>query len=115
VTGGYTGIGLHTTRALVSAGAHVIVLARDVRRAKRNLRGVENVEIEYFDLLLPTTINAVAERILEHGVPIDLLINGAGIIGIPLTRDRRGYEYQFATNHLGHFQLTARLFPPLKG
>lgn len=114
VTAGYTGIGLHTTKALAGAGARVIVLARDVRRAGHNLRHAQGVEIEYFDLLKPDAIDAVAERILKRQIPIHMLITSAGIIGIPLTRDNRGYEYQLATNHLGHFQLTARLYPALK-
>lgn len=114
VSGGYTGIGLHTTRALAGAGAHVIVLARDVERAQRHLRHVHGVEIVYFDLLKPQSIDAAANRILRRQMPVHILVNSAGIIGIPLTRDARGYEYQFATNHLGHFQLTARLYPALK-
>lgn len=114
VTGGYTGIGLHTTKALVSAGAHVIVLARDVKRAQRNLRHVHDTEIVFFDLLKPESIDIAASRILQRQIPIHILVNSAGIIGIPLTRDARGYEYQFAANHLGHFQLTARLYPALK-
>ncbi|VBB06927.1 short-chain dehydrogenase/reductase sdr [Lucifera butyrica] len=114
VTGGYTGIGLYTTKALTSAGARVIVLARDLARARRNLRGINNIEIEYFDLLKPDTIDAVADKVLKTGRPVHYLINSAGIINTPLTRDKRGYEYQFATNHLGHFQLTARLYPALK-
>lgn len=114
VTGGYTGIGLHSTRALVAAGARVIVLARDVKRARHNLRHVGGVEIAYFDLLRPETIDAAAVRILARDIPIHMLVNSAGIIGLPLTRDARGYEYQLATNHLGHFQLTARLYPALQ-
>lgn len=98
VTAGYTGIGLHTTKALAGAGARVIVLARDVRRAGRNLRHVQGVEIEYFDLLKPDAIDAVAERI-----PIHMLITSAGIIGIPLTRDNRSYEYQLARTIWGIF------------
>ncbi len=48
------------------------------------------------------------------GRALHLLINNAGIMANPLTRDARGYETQFSTNHLGHFQLTARLWPALK-
>lgn len=114
VTGGYTGIGLWTTKTLAEAGAQVVVLARDVKRARRNLRRVPNVQIEYFDLLKPETIDTVAAKINQSGKPVHILVNSAGIIGIPLTRDRRGYEWQFATNYLGHFQLTARLYPALK-
>jgi NAD(P)-dependent dehydrogenase (short-subunit alcohol dehydrogenase family) len=114
VTGGYTGIGFWTTKTLADAGAHVTVLARDAKRAKRNLRKVPNTEIIYFDLLQPDTVDAAAKIIVDSGKPVHFLVNSAGIIGIPLTRDSRGYEYQFATNHLGHFQLTARLYPALK-
>lgn len=113
ITGGYTGFGIETTKALTSAGAHVIVLARDVERAKRNLRNVKNVEIEYFDLLISESIDAVAEKFLASGRSLHILINHAGIINTPLTRDKRGYELQFATNMLGHFELTAKLYPAL--
>lgn len=114
ITGGYTGVGLETTKALTSAGATVIVLARDIKRAKKNLRKISNVEIEYLDLLVPSSIDTFANKFLKSNRPIHFLINHSGIIAPPLTRDKRGYEYQFATNHLGHFQLTARLFPALK-
>jgi NAD(P)-dependent dehydrogenase (short-subunit alcohol dehydrogenase family) len=113
ITGGYTGFGIETTKALTSAGAHVIVLARDVERAKKNLHKVKNVEIEYFDLLIPESIDAVAEKFLASERPLHILINHAGIINTPLTRDKRGYELQFATNMLGHFELTAKLYPAL--
>ncbi|MGI6664029.1 MAG: SDR family NAD(P)-dependent oxidoreductase [Christensenellaceae bacterium] len=114
VTGGYTGVGLWSTKAFVKAGAHVIVLSRDMKRAKHHLRKVPNVEIEYFDLLKPKSIDAVADKIVSAGRPIHILVNSAGIIGVPLTRDARGYEYQLTTNHLGPFQLVARLYPALK-
>ncbi|MDR1939285.1 MAG: SDR family NAD(P)-dependent oxidoreductase [Clostridiales bacterium] len=114
VTGGYTGTGLEIVKAFAAAGARVICLARDTKRAKRNLRGVSNAEIEYFDLLKPETIDAAAQKVLDRDIPIHILVNNAGIIGIPRTLDKRGIEYHFATNHLGHFQLTARLFPALK-
>ncbi len=114
VTGGYTGIGLWTTKALVKVGAHVIVLARDVKRARHNLRNIPNVNIEYFDLLIPKSIDAAADKITQKYKRVHLLVCSAGIIGIPLTRDTRGYEYQFATNYLGHFQLVARLYPALQ-
>ncbi|MTI46257.1 MAG: SDR family NAD(P)-dependent oxidoreductase [Firmicutes bacterium] len=114
ITGGHTGIGLETTKALTSIGAKVIVLARDVKRAKRNLKKISNIEIEYLDLLVPESIDDFANKFLRSNRPIHLLINDAGIIAPPFSKDKRGYEYQFATNHLGHFQLTARLFPALK-
>jgi len=115
ITGGYAGTGLETTRALAKAGARVIVLARSPARARNNLKRIVNVEIiENFDLLKPDSINAAAEKILAKNISIHILINHAGIISTPLTRDARGYEYQFSANMLGSFQLTARLFPALK-
>lgn len=113
ITGGYTGFGIETTKALTRAGTHVTVLARDVERAKNNLRKVKNVEIEYFDLLIPESFDAFAEKFLASEKPLHILINHAGIINTPLTRDKWGYELQLATNMLGHFELTAKLYPAL--
>jgi NAD(P)-dependent dehydrogenase (short-subunit alcohol dehydrogenase family) len=114
VTGGYAGIGLETVKALVQAGAKVIVPARDVNKAAGNLKGVSNVTIEIMDLMSPASINAFAEKFLATNDTLDILINNAGIMWVPLQRDARGYESQLATNHLGHFQLTAKLWPALK-
>jgi NAD(P)-dependent dehydrogenase (short-subunit alcohol dehydrogenase family) len=114
ITGGYAGIGLETTKALSQAGAFIVVLARDTKRAKRNLKRIKNIEIEHIDLLKPETINIFSEKFLKTNRPVHVLINHAGIINIPrLVKDSRGYEYQFATNHLGHFALTAKIFPTL--
>jgi len=113
VTGGYSGIGTETTRALRAAGARVIVPARDLAKARRALDGID-AGIEPMDLADPASIDAFAERFLARGEPLHMLVNSAGVMAMPLTRDARGYEMQFATNHLGHFQLTARLWPALK-
>nr|WP_294869761.1 SDR family NAD(P)-dependent oxidoreductase [uncultured Pedobacter sp.] len=114
VTGGYAGIGLETVKSLTTAGAKVIVPARDVAKAKINLEGVKSVTVEHLDLMNPESIDAFAENFLETNNPLHLLINNAGIMWVPLQRDLRGYESQLATNHLGHFQLTAKLWPALK-
>lgn len=114
VTGGYSGIGLETTRALAEAGATVIVPARTPEKARASVAGIPRVELESLDLINPASIDAFAQRFLDTGRPLDILVNSAGIMAVPLTRDARGYESQFATNHLGHFQLTARLWPALK-
>ncbi|MER6425343.1 oxidoreductase [Streptomyces sp. NPDC001137] len=113
VTGGYSGIGLETARVLRSAGAEVVVPARDPERARGALTDVPGAEIEYLDLLEPTSIDAFAEKFLASGRPLHILVNSAGIMATPLIRDARGYEVQFATNHLGHFQLVQRLWPAL--
>jgi len=114
VTGGYSGLGKETARALRAAGAEVIVPARDVQRATAELADLDGVTVEQLDLLDPATIDAFADRFLATGRPLHILVNSAGIMANPLTRDARGYESQFATNHLGHFQLTTRLLPALR-
>jgi NAD(P)-dependent dehydrogenase (short-subunit alcohol dehydrogenase family) len=112
VTGGYNGLGLATTKALVSAGATVLVAVRTPEKAAANLAGL-SVETAPLDLLDPASIDAFAASFLASGRPLHILINNAAVHSSPLTHDGRGYEVQFATNHLGHFQLTARLWPAL--
>lgn len=114
VTGGHSGLGLETTRALAAAGATVIVVARSPEQASSVLAGIAGVEIEVLDLIDPVSIDAFAQRFLTSGRPLHILINNAGIMAPPLTRDTRGFESQFSANHLGHFQLTLRLWPALK-
>lgn len=114
VTGGYSGIGTETTRALSAAGATVIVPARDPDKAGVNLAGVPRVERAVLDLLDPASIDRFAASVVDSGRPVHLLIHSAGVMAAPLTRDARGYEIQFSANHLGHFQLAARLWPALE-
>jgi NAD(P)-dependent dehydrogenase (short-subunit alcohol dehydrogenase family) len=114
VTGGYSGIGLETVKALVTAGAEVYVPARTPDKAKKNLAGISNVILVELDLMDPASIDTFADQFLAENKPLHLLINNAGIMMSPLRRDARGNESQFSTNHLGHFQLTARLWPALK-
>jgi len=114
VTGGNTGIGLETTKTLAGAGATVIVPARDVEKAKKNLYGISNVEIQAMDLIDPNSIDSFVKKFLTSGRPLHLLINNAGIMWVPLRRDSRGIESQLVTNYLGQFQLTARLWSALK-
>jgi NAD(P)-dependent dehydrogenase (short-subunit alcohol dehydrogenase family) len=111
VTGGYSGLGLETVRALASAGARVVVAARRPDAAAQALADVAGtIEIGELDLSDPTSIDAFGAAF--EG-PLHMLINNAAIMANPLTRDARGYESQFATNHLGHFQLVARLWAAL--
>ncbi|WP_413666628.1 SDR family NAD(P)-dependent oxidoreductase [Mucilaginibacter sp. Mucisp86] len=114
VTGGYAGIGLETVKTLILAGAKVIVPARDINKAATNLTGVPNVMIKAMDLMDPASIDTFAVDFLKTAEPLHILINNAGIMWVPLQRDVRGHESQLATNHLGHFQLTALLWPALK-
>lgn len=114
VTGGNSGIGLETVKTLANAGATVIVPARDIDKANKNLAGIRNVEIEQLDLANPGSIDDFAEKFITSKRPLHLLINNAGIMWVPLRRDSRGFESQLAVNYLAHFQLTAKLFPALK-
>jgi len=113
VTGGYSGIGLETSRVLAEAGATVIVPARTPDKAKAAVAGIPRAELAALDLMDPASIDSFAQQFLDSGRPLHLLINSAGIMASPLSRDARGNESQFATNHLGHYQLTARLWPAL--
>lgn len=114
VTGGYAGIGLETVKVLTNAGATVWVPARDTAKATKNLSGISNVRVKEMDLMDSISIERFAHEFILSGNPLHLLINNAGIMWVPLRRDNRGYESQLATNHLGHFQLTALLWPALK-
>ena len=113
VTGGYSGLGLETTRALTRAGARVVVPARRRSVAEEAVAGLGGVEVDELDLGDLDSVRAFAERFLASDRTIDLLIDNAGIMACPETRVGPGWEAQFATNHLGHFALANRLWPAL--
>jgi NAD(P)-dependent dehydrogenase (short-subunit alcohol dehydrogenase family) len=115
VTGGYSGLGLETTRALTGAGATVVVPARRPDAAKEALAGLDRVEVDELDLGDLDSVHGFTARFLESGRSIDMLINNAAIMACPETRVGPGWEAQFATNHLGHFTLTNLLWPALAG
>ena len=113
VTGGYSGLGLETTRALTSAGARVVVPARRTETAREALAGIDAVEVGELDLGDLDSVKAFADRFLATDRSIDIMIDSAGIMACPETRVGPGWEAQFATNHLGHFALVNRLWPAL--
>ena len=115
ITGGHSGIGLVDTKALSEAGARVVVGARDTEKARSALAGLKNVTFDRLDLADPASIDSFSERLVNTHATLDILINNAGIMALSsLSRDARGHELQLATNHLGHFQLTARLWSALR-
>ncbi|MFC5747022.1 SDR family NAD(P)-dependent oxidoreductase [Actinomadura rugatobispora] len=114
VTGGYSGIGLETTRALAGAGAHVVVPARRRSTAEEALAGIDGAEVGVLDLGDLESVRRFAEDFLASGRGIDIVINSAGVMANPETRVGPGWESQFATNHLGHFALVNRLWPALR-
>ncbi|GAB3576600.1 SDR family NAD(P)-dependent oxidoreductase [Amycolatopsis endophytica] len=111
VTGGYSGLGLETTRALAGAGARVVVPARRPEVAKAALGGL--AEVDELDLGDLDSVRGFAERFRESGRRIDFLIGSAAIMACPEARVGPGWEAQFATNHLGHFALVNRLWPSI--
>ncbi len=116
VTGGYSGLGLETVRALSGAGAEVIVPARRPEHAAEVLSGIGRVRVDALDLGDLDSVSAFAQRVLDEGRGVDILINNAAIMAAPETRVGVGgvvFEAQFATNHLGHFALANRLWPLL--
>ena len=114
VTGGYSGLGLETVRALASAGGRVFVGARRPEAAAADLADVSgDVTILTLDLSDSDSIDSFATTLAGQTTRLDILVNNAAIMACPLARDARGFESQFATNHLGHFQMSARLWPML--
>ncbi|GGL64106.1 oxidoreductase [Streptomyces fumigatiscleroticus] len=114
VTGGYSGLGLETTRALAAAGARVVVPARRPAAAREAVGGQAGVEVDELDLGDLESVRAFAERFLASGRTVDIMINSAAVMACPETRVGPGWEAQFATNHLGHFALVNRLWPAIE-
>jgi NAD(P)-dependent dehydrogenase (short-subunit alcohol dehydrogenase family) len=116
VTGANSGIGLETAKALTAHGAGVLLAVRDEakgRSAAAQLPGPGTSEVRSLDL---TSLDSVRTFASDWGaVPIDLLINNAGVMIPPLSRTADGFELQFGTNHLGHFALTNLLLPNVTG
>lgn len=121
VTGANGGLGLETARALAAAGANVVMAARNQRRAAEAMeeirRGVPGARLTLVELDLGSldSVQRAAERILSEHETIDLLVNNAGVMGIPERRTADGFEMQLGVDHLGHYALTARLLPALLG
>lgn len=115
VTGGYSGIGLETVRALVDAGVDVIVPARSREKAETNLAEIDgDVRVGDMDLADIGSVRRFADEMAGTLDRLDLLIANAGIMANPETRVGPGWESQFGTNHMGHFALTLGLMPLLE-
>ncbi len=120
VTGGASGLGLETSRALASAGANVTLAVRNLDQGHAAADAIRqefpgaSVSVAKLDLSDLATVRRLAADWLAGGKPLDILINNAAIMACPLTRTAQGWEAQFATNHLGHFALTTALLPALK-
>ncbi|MEU4475165.1 SDR family NAD(P)-dependent oxidoreductase [Micromonospora sp. NPDC023888] len=113
VTGANSGLGLQTALALSSAGAHVVVLDREVDNARAALAAA-SAEYAVMDLSDPASIDSVAKKFVDSDRPAHILVASAGIMAAPFGRDSRGNELQLSINYLGHFQLVVRLWPALR-
>ena len=110
VTGGYSGIGLETTKALKKAGAEVFIPAKRTELAIKNLAGIiEDKNIFYMDLGNLNSVKYFTDAFKNQCDHLDILINNAGIMACPETKIGNNWESQFAINHIGHFLLTKEL------
>ena len=120
VTGGSSGLGQETARALANHGAHVVLTARDVPKGEkvaadiRQATGNAAVDVAELELGSLAGIRAAADRILARYPRFDLLINNAGVMACPFAKTADGFELQFGSNHLGHFLFTLLLVPALR-
>ena len=112
VTGGYSGIGLETIRALKEAGARVVAPARRKDIAIKELDGIiDKDDVAEMDLADPSSVQQFVDDFTEKVSSLDILINNAGIMACPEMRTSQGWELQFAVNQIGHFVLTKGLLP----
>lgn len=120
VTGSNSGIGLETARVLAKVGAKVIIPCRTLEKAhgaietiKKSVPEADLVPLQ-LDLSDLSSIKSFADAFLELQLPLNLLVNNAGIMACPKSFTKDGFETQFAVNHLGHFYLTQLLTNKLK-
>ncbi|MFN9618759.1 MAG: oxidoreductase [Synechococcaceae cyanobacterium] len=121
ITGASSGLGLETARALLARGATVILGCRSLARAEQAKKellaasreggAVDTLDLDLADL---ASVRRAAADVAERYGRLDLLINNAGVMGLPRSLTRDGFERQFGTNHLGHFALTTALLPLLR-
>jgi NAD(P)-dependent dehydrogenase (short-subunit alcohol dehydrogenase family) len=120
VTGGASGLGFETSRALAAAGACVTLAVRNATQGQAAVEAIQKkfpaaqVNVGVLDLGDFAVVQKFARDWLASGKMLDILVNNAAIMACPLTRTANGWEAQFATNHLAHFELTRGLLPALE-
>uniref|UniRef100_A0A5B6Z121 Short-chain dehydrogenase TIC 32 n=1 Tax=Davidia involucrata TaxID=16924 RepID=A0A5B6Z121_DAVIN len=120
VTGASSGIGTETTRVLALHGVRVVMAVRNTdtgRKAKEAiLKEIPNAKIDVMELDLSSmaSVRRFASEYNSSGLPLNLLINNAGVMAPPFMLSQDNIELQFATNHLGHFLLTKLLLETMK-
>lgn len=120
ITGSNTGIGLETARVLASVGAKVIIPCRTLEKAEGAIRTIKTLIPDadligmQLDLSDISSIKTFAKEFLDLNIPLNILINNAGIMACPKSLTKDGFETQFGVNHLGHFLLVELLTAKLK-
>ncbi|WP_024448195.1 SDR family NAD(P)-dependent oxidoreductase [Mycolicibacterium iranicum] len=119
ITGASSGLGRESAKALASTGAHVILAARNAEALSETEAWVRSevrdarLSLIHLDLTSLASVAAAAAEISELTPAVHVLMNNAGVMFTPPSRTLDGFENQFGTNHLGHFELTRLLFPAL--
>jgi NAD(P)-dependent dehydrogenase (short-subunit alcohol dehydrogenase family) len=112
VTGANSGIGLVAARELGRKGARVVLAVRDAARGEAAAATIPgSAEVRRLDL---ADLASVREFAGDWEGDLDVLINNAGVMAVPQSRTKDGFELQFGTNHLGHFALTNLLLPQIR-
>ncbi|EFJ17683.1 hypothetical protein SELMODRAFT_420551 [Selaginella moellendorffii] len=120
ITGGASGIGAEASRVLAMRGARVVIAARNLTAASEVKNAIlaeypkARIECLKIDLSSLSSVRSFAAEFLATKLPLNILINNAGIMMIPYELSPDGIEMQFATNHLGHFLLTNLLLDKMK-
>ncbi|XP_023528600.1 short-chain dehydrogenase TIC 32, chloroplastic-like [Cucurbita pepo subsp. pepo] len=120
VTGGASGIGFETVRVLAMRKAHVIIGARNVEAANKAKQQIlqqnpsAKLDVLKLDLSSITSTTQFAQNFIALNLPLNILINNAGVMFCPFQLSEDGIEMQFGTNHLGHFLLTNLLLEKMK-
>ncbi|KAL5188795.1 Short-chain dehydrogenase TIC 32, chloroplastic [Glycine soja] len=120
VTGATSGLGLETTRVLALRGVHVVMAVRSLHSGKNVketiLKEIPSAKIDVMELDLSSmaSVRKFAADFNSSGLPLNILINNAGVMATPFTLSQDNIELQFATNHLGHFLLTNLLLETMK-
>jgi NAD(P)-dependent dehydrogenase (short-subunit alcohol dehydrogenase family) len=109
ITGGNSGIGLEAARVFAAKGARVVLAVRDTSKGDAAADEIGGrTQVAELDLADLASVRAFATAWSD---PVDVLINNAGVMAVPLGRTADGFELQFGTNHLGHFALANLLLP----
>ncbi|XP_042474654.1 short-chain dehydrogenase TIC 32 B, chloroplastic-like [Zingiber officinale] len=120
ITGGSSGIGAETARVMALRGAHVIIGARNTEAAESVKQSIlqntpsARIDTIHLELSSQKSVRDFSDRFLSMNLPLNILINNAGVMYCPFKLSEDGIEMQFATNHIGHFLLTNLLLPKIK-